>query len=151
MMVIFVYVHWPFLYFLMKSPFGYFAFVKIWVIYLFIIEFYIHWVIFMYSCTYVYTHTCTHTHIYISHIYIYITYIYIYLSSIICKNFFSMCGIWYFYLLNCISQLCTNGHQLYITQKALEAVFPNTGAVLTLRGILSSSQVYWLQLLLVLV
>lgn len=61
------------------------------------------------------------------------------IRSIICKNF-SMCGILYFYLLNCISQLCTKGRQLYITQKALEAVFPNRGAVLTLRGILSSSQ-----------
>ena len=73
------------------------------------------------------------------------------ISSIICKNLFSMCGILYFYLLNCISQLCTKGHQLYITQKALEAIFPNRGAVLTLRGILPSCQACWLQLLFVLV
>ena len=130
MMVIFIYGNCPFLcFFLMKYSFGAFAFVKIWVIYLFIIEFYIYWVVFMYSCMCV----C------------------VCIRSIICKNFFSVCGILYFYLLNCISQLCTKGHQLYITQKALEAVFPNRGAVLTLRDILSSSQACWLQLLFVLV
>ena len=43
-MVIFIYGNCPFLcfFFLMKYSFGAFAFVKIWVIYLFIIEFYIY-------------------------------------------------------------------------------------------------------------
>ena len=66
-MVIFVYVHWLFLYFLMKCPFGSFAFVKIWVICLLLSFTYIE----SFLCIVVYMYTHTHTHIYISYIYIY--------------------------------------------------------------------------------